>query len=62
MYRPGKYYTCHQPLVEELATASISNNIPWTKSVSAIIFNTSKHHPTRREFTFTTVFMKQDLS
>ena len=52
MHTKGRFYIRHQLLVEEVATASISNNVPSTKSVSTLIFYTEQldDHPTRREF------------
>ena len=40
-----KYCTCHQLLVEELATASMCCNIPYKKTVSAITFYTKQTLP-----------------
>ena len=40
-----KYYSRHQLLVEELATASIDYNVPYNKIVSAIIFYTKQTLP-----------------
>ena len=36
MHTTEKFYTGHQLLVEELATASIHHNFPYSKGISAI--------------------------
>ena len=45
MHTTGKFYTCQQLLVEELATASIYYNVPYSKGVSAIAFYTKQTLP-----------------
>ena len=45
MHTTEKLYTCHQLLVEELATASIYHNVPYSKCVSAIKFYTKQTLP-----------------
>ena len=45
MHTTEKYYTTHQLLVEELATASIYHIVAYNKSVSAITFYTKQTLP-----------------
>ena len=62
MHTTEKYCTRHQLLLVELAIASVSHNVLFTKSVSAITFYTEQTLPqwTRiRKPKFTTVFVKR---
>ena len=65
MHTTEKYYTRHQLLVEELATASIYHNVPYSKGVSVITFYTKQTLPHLLRIQkpkFTIVFTKQHLN
>ena len=56
------YYTCHQLLAEELATASIYHNVPYNKGVlSGSILYQPSITPIDKNSKFTMVFVKLHL-
>ena len=65
MHTTEIYYTRHQLLVEELATASIYHNVLCNKKVSPITFYTEQTLPQQtrtQKPKFTMVFAKQHVN